>query len=306
MDTAVPESPQSILTTSCPAEPASQTGEATAEGASTLLIVEDNADVAQLIAQQLEGRYVVHFATNGSEGIQKALELIPDIVITDLMMPETDGLQLCRTLRENPATNHIPLIVITARATETDRIQGLRAGADAYLYKPFNREELNVRIEKLLSLRQLLRRKYSTEDVEKETTLASTKQDKIIDHITENMEEESVRAAFADVSETFIQQVRETVIRLMPQGNCDIESIADELCITPSQLRRKMNAITGIPPKKFIMQIRMNKARQMLLKQPELKLTVIAEKCGFYDHSHFIRLYKETYGITPAADRKRV
>ena len=90
----------------------------------------------------------------------------------------------------------------------------------------------------------------------------------------------------------------------MPICNCDIETIAAELCITPSQLRRKMNAITGMPPKKYIMKIRMDQARKMLHQNPELKLATIAEQCGFYDHSHFIRLYKETYGTTPAADRQ--
>ena len=118
------------------------------------------------------------------------------------------------------------------------------------------------------------------------------------------MEEESGKVAFTAASEAFIQHVRETVLRLMPKGNCDIETIAAELCITPSQLRRKMNAITGMPPKKYIMKIRLDQARKMLHQNPELKLATIAEQCGFYDHSHFIRLYKETYGTTPAADRQ--
>ena len=291
-----------VPTTGSDAKLPAQVGEEDAQHP-TLLIVEDNADVARLIARQLEGRYIIHFAANGEEGIKKAQDLIPDLVVTDLMMPGTDGLQLCRALRENQATNHIPIIVVTARASEDDRIQGIRAGADAYLYKPFNSEELNVRIEKLLELRQLLWHKYGTENELSETTKENNYQNEIMSHTQENTEEESAKVVFTAVSEAFIQHVRETVLRLMPHGNCDIESIAAELCITPSQMRRKMNAITGMPPKKYIMKIRMEQARQMLRKQPELKLSTIAEQCGFYDHSHFIRLYKETYGITPAADR---
>lgn len=269
----------------------------------TLLIVEDNADVARLIARQLDGRYTIHFAANGDEGIQKAMDIIPDLIVTDLMMPGTDGLQLCRTLRDNTATNHIPVIVVTARATEADRIQGLKAGADAYLYKPFNAEELNVRIEKLLEMRQLLWHKYGADSAPiAETTKQNMNKTEL--NTAANQEEEAAKAAFTAASEAFIQHVRETVLRLMPQGNCDIETIAAELCITPSQMRRKMNAITGMPPKKYIMKIRMDQARRMLHQNPELKLATIAEQCGFYDHSHFIRLYKETYGTTPAADRQ--
>ena len=271
----------------------------------SLLIVEDNLDVARLIARQLNGQYAIHFASNGEEGIQKATDIIPDLIVTDLMMPGTDGLQLCRTLRDNPATNHIPVIVVTARATEADRIQGLRAGADAYLYKPFNAEELNVRIEKLLEMRRLLWHKYGATPTPKaEMSKDNMNPTEQKTHTTVNMEEESGKVAFTAASEAFIQHVRETVLRLMPKGNCDIETIAAELCITPSQLRRKMNAITGMPPKKYIMKIRMDQARKMLHQNPELKLATIAEQCGFYDHSHFIRLYKETYGTTPAADRQ--
>lgn len=271
----------------------------------SLLIVEDNLDVARLIARQLNGQYAIHFASNGEEGIQKATDIIPDLIVTDLMMPGTDGLQLCRTLRDNPATNHIPVIVVTARATEADRIQGLRAGADAYLYKPFNAEELNVRIEKLLEMRRLLWHKYGATPTPKaEMSKDNMNPTEQTTHTTVNMEEESGKVAFTAASEAFIQHVRETVLRLMPKGNCDIETIAAELCITPSQLRRKMNAITGMPPKKYIMKIRMDQARKMLHQNPELKLATIAEQCGFYDHSHFIRLYKETYGTTPAADRQ--
>ena len=167
----------------------------------SLLIVEDNLDVARLIARQLNGQYTIHFASNGEEGIQKATDIIPDLIVTDLMMPGTDGLQLCRTLRDNPATNHIPVIVVTARATEADRIQGLRAGADAYLYKPFNAEELNVRIEKLLEMRRLLWHKYGATPTPKaEMSKDNMNPTEHTTHTTVNMEEESGKVAFTAAS----------------------------------------------------------------------------------------------------------
>lgn len=229
----------------------------------TILIVEDNADVAQFISRQLEGRYTIHFAADGEQGIEQAQQLLPDLVITDVMMPHTDGYELCRTLRGNPLTSRIPIIIITAKTGEEDRIQGLQAGADAFLLKPFNAEELNVSIEKLLPPATL------------------------------NVQ-----------SDKFAERVQEVILRLMPQGSLDVDSIAAELCLSPSQLRRKMNAATGMSPKKFIMKVRMDAAREMMSQHPDMKLSNIADKCGFYDLSHFIRLYKETYGITPSADHR--
>ena len=272
----------------------------------SILIVEDEPDVARLISEQLGNRYTFHFASDGEEGVQKARSLVPDLVITDVMMPRTDGIQLCRTLREDSVTNHIPLIVITAKATEEDRIIGLEAGADAYLYKPFNAEELRVRIEKLLAMRELLRKKYSikSSNVEQLENAALKKANHRVGQTSlPAMPEEG--AAFATQSNDFMQHVRETIIRMIPEGPCTVEGIADQLYISPSQLRRKMNAITGMPPKKYIMMVRMDVAREMLKKHPDMKLSTIAEQCGFYDLSHFTRFYKETYGVTPAADRSK-
>lgn len=132
----------------------------TAHGAS-VLVVEDNTDVATYIGEVVGENHTVSYARNGRQGLDMAAALMPDIIITDLIMPDINGLQLCRSIRTGEATSHIPIIVITAKATEADRIRGIEAGADAYLYKPFNAEELNVRIRKLLQQRTMLRQKYS-------------------------------------------------------------------------------------------------------------------------------------------------
>ncbi len=252
-----------------------------------LLIVEDNPDVAALIGRQLDDNYEVTIAPDGAKGIEKARELMPDLIITDLMMPGTDGLQLCRTIRADEVTSHIPIIMVTAKATEEDRIQGIEAGADAYLYKPFNAEELRVRVEKLLELREQLRRKFSLTDAPK------------------HEEEEPAPTPFATPSANFINTVRQTVIDLMPKHQSDVEHVASEMNLSTFQLRSKLTAITGVTPKKYILSVRLDVARQMLDDYPERTVADVAERCGFYDKSHFIKNFRETFGVNPGEYTKQ-
>ena len=126
-----------------------------------LLVIEDNHNVAAYIGSQFADRYAVSYADNGKDGLEKALELVPDLIITDLMMPGLDGQEVCRQVRANEITDHIPIIVITAKITEEERIKGLEAGADVYLTKPFNVDELHTRVEKLLDRYLRLRDKFS-------------------------------------------------------------------------------------------------------------------------------------------------
>lgn len=265
----------------------------------TLLIVEDNADVAALIGRQMEGRYTLHFAADGDEGIAKAHELMPDLIITDLMMPGTDGLQLCRNIRSDEATNHIPIVVVTAKATDDDRIKGRKAGADAYLYKPFNADELNVCVEQLLEQRERLRRKFMTTvgtspiPARNSETAPIPANDIETDRVTED------NHSFAAPSEEFIVNVNEAIRELMATRESNVEMVASKLCITPYQLRNKLTAITGVTPKKYILKARMEFARQMLIDNPSRTIGDVADSCGFYDKSHFIRTFREAFNMTP-------
>ena len=127
----------------------------------SILIVEDNADISYYIGRLLNGASIkLIYAQNGAEGLEIAAEQMPDLILTDLMMPEMDGYELCRRVRESEVLNHIPIIIITAKSGGKERVCGLEVGADAYLEKPFNAEELNIRITKLLEQRRLLREKY--------------------------------------------------------------------------------------------------------------------------------------------------
>ena len=275
-----PESPDYPETPKSPENP--ETPGNPNPGTPILLVVEDNQDVAQYIAQLLKEDYEIHFAANGREGIEKARNLIPDLIITDLMMPGTDGLELCHTLRQDESTDHIPLIVVTAKVREEDRIRGLEAGADAYLNKPFNAEELRVRIEKLLETRERLRKKYHA----------------LVEIDSKETEEETADTSFPAHSDNFIRSVKETIQRLLP-NNCSVEELANELCMSSRTLQRKINTVAGVSPKKFITEIRIKMARQMMEEHPERTITDVAERCGFYDHTHFARIFRKEFGISP-------
>lgn len=248
------------------------------------LIVEDNADVSYYIGTQLQSNYNLYYARNGEEGLEKANELMPDIIITDLMMPEMDGLELCRRVRASEILNHIPIIVITAKSTEADRIKGIEAGADAYLYKPFNSEELNVRVRNLLDLRRMMRSKYSKalqEGVEETVELSAADQD-------------------------FLNKLVDITYSRMSSCNIDIEQIASAMCMSSKQLNRKLLAITGENSTSYIIQIRLSKAKRLLDSPDNIPIGEIAMQCGFEDSAYFSRIFKKMFNLTPSQYRKRV
>lgn len=272
-----------------------------------VLVVEDNQDVADYIGRQLRGKYRVAFAADGVEGIAKARELMPDLMITDLMMPHTDGLALCRAIRQDELTNHIPIVIITAKASEEDRIKGLAAGADAYLYKPFNSEELHIRITHLLQQRQLMQQKYARElaltretPAEAGTEHQPSSTDTPV-HPPVPTADDSPRH---QAEERFLGKVADIVQQLMPQAEADTDHVASALCMSSSQFRRKLGAITGTTPAQYILHLRLDHARQLMLDHPEWTLAEVADRCGFADQPHFTRVFRRIYGITPRAARQ--
>ena len=282
------------------------------EACASILIVEDNADVAYYISSLLQDRYSVVQAADGREGLAKARELMPDLIITDLMMPHTDGLELCRQIRADVLTNHIPVIVVTAKATDGDRLRGLEAGADAYLYKPFNAEELHVRVEKLLEQRRLLHEKYAREwqtaditdhSVSDKATPhegTSTATNGIDIHTEGILLNAGTKVSKREQAEkAFLAKINGFIEELMPKGEADIEHIASALCMSPSQFRRKFSVITGVTPAQYILHVRLEHARQLLLSHPEWTIADVAEQCGFADQPHFTRVFRRIYGITP-------
>ena len=249
-----------------------------------LLIVEDNAEVASYIGSTLRDRYRIVYAKDGSEGLDKAKDIMPDLIITDVMMPVMDGNQFCREVRASDILNHIPIIVITAKNTERAHIESLEAGADAYLIKPFNTEELNIRVQKLLEQRRVLRTKY-----------ASPLNDEADGYAKLNNHDRDFLNRFVDVVNAQISQNRQ-----------DVETIASMLNMSRSQLNRKMLAVTGCNTTTYISQLRISKAKRLLDSEPSMSIGDIAMKCGFEDMAYFSRTFKQMTKMTPSQYRKRV
>lgn len=243
-----------------------------------VLVIDDNVDVAAFIGSQLSDKYAIIYAHDGHDGLHKAEEMVPDVIVTDLMMPGIDGLEVCRRIRANEVTSHIPIIVVTAKITETDRVKGLEAGADAYLAKPFNRAELRMRVEKLLEQRRLLRDKYAKlEETDKEEEQPQSEADR-----------------------RFINKTTDTVYMLLNAGGeIEVSAVAEKMGMTYSQFYRKLSALTGCTPMGYILRMKIRKARLLIDKNPSMPFRDVAERCGFSDYSNFVRAFKNLCGITP-------
>lgn len=245
--------------------------------ASIALIVEDNLDVKTYINLCLENEYQLLNAENGEEGIKMAMEHTPDIIISDIMMPIKNGFELCETLKQDIKTNHIPIILLTAKASQEDKISGLSIGADAYLTKPFNKEELLIRVAQLIELRKTLQKKYNLD-----TNLSFT-----IHNSADNKNDE------------FINNVIETIQKHIEDPNFNAFYLARALNLSESQLYRKLKALTNTSTAIFIRKIRLLKAKQ-LLKTTTLSISEIAYATGFNDPSWFSKAFKEEFDISPS------
>ena len=270
---------------STPLLPENETTPADSEGEDSqchLLVIEDNRDIAAYIGSLFADRYAVSYAANGKEGMEKALDLVPDLIITDLMMPGMDGLEVCRQVRGNEIINHIPIIVVTAKITEEERIRGLEAGADAYIAKPFNADELRTRVEKLLDRHRLLRDKFSNStDTDKEQKLT-------------------------DAERRFLAKAVDFIYQLLDKRHLEVNTLAEKLCMSPRQLHRKLVAITGDSPASYMLKIKMQKARNLLETKPGLTIEDIADRCGFEHTPNFYSAFRKMYGVTPMDYRRGI
>lgn len=240
-----------------------------------ILLVDDNQSVREFLNQELEETYTIIQAENGKEGIEKAFEMIPDLIISDIMMPEVDGLELCETLKNDQRTSHIPIILLTAKIEEENKIKGLKVGADDYIYKPFTTNSLLIRIQNLIELRRNLRNRYSgkVKISPKELTTSSGE-------------------------EKFLQRVQNIVDNELMDVNFTIEDFCKNIGMSRMQLHRKLTAITGLSTSAFIRDQRLKKAEQKL-KSGDENISEIAYSVGFSSPSYFIRCFKETYHMTP-------
>ena len=247
-----------------------------------VLVVEDKQDLARYIGSILEKEYLVHYAVNGKEGLSKAGEYMPDIILTDVMMPEMDGFEFCDRVRNSEVLNHIPIIVITAKNTEEDKMKALEKGADAYLIKPFNAEELQIRIHKLLEQRSLLRQKFSKEMISDEGKMTSSD--------------------LLDQDKTFLLQLHKSIYAHISDSQFSSEKLADLMCMSRSQLNRKIKSITDLDSTSYIRQARIQYAYRLLITTDET-IGSIMEMVGFEYRSYFNKIFKDQYGMTPVQFR---
>lgn len=245
-----------------------------------VLLIEDNADVAQYLRLALEQRYQCIHAVDGQEGVDMAWAEIPDLIISDVMMPKMDGYEVCRSLKNDERSNHIPIILLTAKVDFEDRIEGLTQGADAYLSKPFAEEELLIRMENLLELRKQLQHKYS------QTLLTDT----------------SLLAKQEQIQDPFLEKAELAILDHLEKENFSSEELAKALFLSRSQLHRKIKALTGKSTSIYLRMIRLREA-QKLLSNTSLSISEIAYKVGFKSPVYFTQIYKDTFGAPPSERR---
>lgn len=245
-----------------------------------ILIIEDNYDVAEYLKVCLSGKYYSEHAIDGVQGVEKAYELIPDLVITDVMMPNKDGFEVCDELKSDERTDHIPIVILTAKATAEDKIKGLGRGADAYIAKPFLQEELLTRLNQLIALRKKLFKKFEKTDFDI-----------------------FINKKFTEPETIFIQKVIKIVYDHMEDHHFQSVELAQKLMMSKSQLYRKLKAINGKSIAVFIRSIRLQRARQ-LLETTDMNISEIAYECGFNDPSWFSKSFKEEYGFSPSIYKK--
>ncbi len=252
-----------------------------------LLIIEDNADVVIYLQNCLEPYYQLDVAYNGRIGIEKAQEHIPDLIISDLMMPEKDGYEVCDTLKNDERTSHIPIILLTAKADAASKISGLRHGADAYLAKPFHKEELLVRLEKLVERQQRLVA-YFSKNIQSENSIDTP--------------DPALQEAI-EVEDVFIQKVRQIVAEHHGDENFGLPQLCQKIRMSRSQLFRKMKALINTSPSQFIRNYRLSEAKS-LLENSDLNVSEVAWQVGFKDPSHFSKAFQDKFGVSPSATNK--
>ncbi len=241
-----------------------------------LLIVEDNQDLNKLLQDSFKDQYQIISCKDGKEGYDMAIKHIPDIIISDIMMPKKDGIQLTNELKNDERTSHIPIILLTARAGEENELSGLQIGADDYITKPYNQKILATKVSNLLSIRKKLQLRYSQE------VFLTTKE-----------------IAVTPVDENFLNRVQKVLDTQLVESSFNIEEFSKAIGMSRMQLHRKIKALTGLTSSEFVRSQRLKLAAQ-LLKSSDTNVSQVGYAVGFNDHSYFTKCFKEMYKCTPS------
>lgn len=248
-------------------------------GGGGLLLIDDNADIRAYVRSVFEGEYEIIEAEDGQQGLELATEHTPDLVICDLMMPRLDGFGFCRALKTQDATSHIPVVMLTAKATLEDRIEGFELGADDYLTKPFQADELRVRVRNLLDKQERLRQYFG------KTVVA--------------MPEAATSSVIPSREDIFLQKARELVEKNLGSNAFGVEEFGRELGLSQSQLLRKLKALTGLTAVEFVRQYRLERAATLLAGRTG-NVSEIAYQVGFESLPYFTKVFQEKYGVLPS------
>ncbi|MBV6422136.1 MAG: Sensor histidine kinase RcsC [Ignavibacteriaceae bacterium] len=252
------------------------------EDKTIILVVEDNYDMRQYIRESLDGNYLIEEAVNGEQGVRKAEKIIPDLIISDMMMPKMDGNELVRILKNDEKTSHIPIILLTAKAGQENKLEGLEIGADDYLTKPFDIKELQVRIKNLISIRKKLQEKFS----------------KIATQIPEINKQK-----LSSLDEKFMIRVGEVIDKHISEEEFDIEEFCREIGMSRTQLHRKLKALTGKSASIYVRSVKLEKARKMIADQTG-NISEVAYALGFSSPAYFSKCFKEEFGYPPSDVKK--
>ena len=248
-----------------------------------VLITEDNDDILYYTGSVLRN-FNIHYAHNGIEGMDVALAIMPDIIITDIMMPERNGLEFCNDIRNSNIVSHIPIIVVSAKSAQADRNEAFKAGANAYLTKPFDADELNNIINSILATRKAM-------------------QDNFVRNFSSASEKEVSEMSQSD--QQFISKVTDIVHNQMEHYCVNINNIASAMGISQRQLNRKVSALTGDNISRYVLLVRMTYAKRLLDSDNNYTIAEVAMRCGFGENSNFTRSFKSIFNITPSQYRKR-
>ena len=240
----------------------------------SMLLIEDNEDMLFFVSDHFSGLYKTETAVNGKDGWSKALSLMPDIIISDIMMPVMTGVELCSTIKNDVRTSHIPVILLTAKDSDEARIEGYQKGADAYVSKPFNIDLLEVRVKSLIQNRQRLQDRFKSNFLQPQPV------------------------AIASPDEEFIGQVVQYVEDNIMEPVLNVENLSKQVNMSRITLYRKIKAITGLTAVEFIRSVRLKKAAQLLSRKSH-NVNEVCYMAGFSDIDYFRKCFKAMFGALP-------
>ena len=255
---------------------------------STILLVEDNIDMCRMLQIQLGEQFNVYTAHEGNEGLKKTYQYHPDIIITDLMMPGMNGMELLHSIRQDFSISHIPVIILTAKNTDEDKLAAIKEGANAYIAKPFSKSYLLARIEQLLEEQHIFQRKMVVQNVLESGTVNS--EDEYEQHLVKK-----------DIK--FVHDIHTIIENNLNTNDFNIDTIADTIGLSRSAFFKKLKSLTGFAPVDLVREIRLNKAAKLIENSDE-SISEIAYSVGFRDAGYFGKCFRKKYGMTPKEYRR--